>query len=244
MRFLLFPLFILLLSISSVQAGNGSFLILKRVYFYHNANKSGKRYLTRTQKAYEVVDVAAMSKNSVMYRIIVPQSNNLVNGAGFIVETEAEIRKLGTRPVKIYSKVLTINSDFTSFQLVPATQLSFSGRQEQSPDFPNISWKAVNYRTSAPMVYWVPDWSGVYRPDKNAEWLNRTFQKAGRLKLGESLLQKILMGTVEAGFTREQVELTLGEPVEKKHLDNDRQEEWQYKGRKIVFESNLVLRIL
>jgi len=244
MRFLLFPLVILLLSIGSAQAGNGSFLILKRVYFYNNANKSGKRYLTRTQKAYEVVDVASMNKKSVMYRIVVPQSNNPVNGTGLIVETEAEIRKLGARPVKVYSKVLTIKSNFTNFQRVPATHLSFSGQQEQTADFPNISWKVVNYKTNAPKIYWVPDWSGVYRPDKNAEWLNRTFQKAGRMKLGESLLQKILMGTVEAGFTRVQVELTLGEPVEKKHLDNNRQEEWQYKRRKIVFESNHVLRIL
>lgn len=244
MRFLLIPLIILLLSVGCARAGNGSFLILKRVYFYNNPNKSGKRYLTRTQKAYEVIDVVSMGNKSVMYHIIVPQSNNPVNGTGFIVETEAEIRKLGTRPVKVYSKVLTIRSNFTNFQLVPATQLSFSGRQEQSPDFPNISWKAVNYKTNAPKVYWVPDWSGVYEPDKTAEWLNRTFQKAGKMRLEKSLLQKILMGTVETDFTREQVELTLGEPVEKKHLDNNRQEEWQYKGRKIVFESNRVLRIL
>ncbi len=244
MRFLLVLLLTALLSANNVRADSGTFLILKRVYFYINANKSGKRLLTKTQQAYDVVDVIPLTKKSVMYQIIVPQEKNLINGSGFIVETEVDLRAMGKKPVKVYPKVLTIASDFSKYQPVPPIDLSFTGRQEKSPDFPNISWKAVNYKTSTPGIYWVPDWSGIYRPDKSAEWFNQTLQKAKQLKLEGALLRKVLLGMVEAGFTKKQVVLALGEPQKTKKLEKNNQEEWQYKGRKIVFNSDRVLRVL
>ncbi|MFH2133375.1 MAG: hypothetical protein ABIK68_23600 [bacterium] len=244
MRLILAALFIALLSTAEVEAGNGSFLILKRVYFYVNAGQSGKKELTRTQKAYDVIDVTAQDQKPVMYQIVVKEDNNVINGTGYIVETEAELQKLGPNPVKVYAKVLGSQSDFTGFLLVSPNQLSFTGRQEQTRDFPYVIWKAVNYKTSAPKTYWVPDWSGIYRPDKTAAWLNQTYQKANRLKLNENLMHKILLGLVETGYTREQVELTLGNPQERKVIENATQEEWQYEGRKVIFKSNRVLRVL
>lgn len=244
MRLLLILLPAVLLTMSHARAENGAFLILKRVYFYTNADKSGKRLLTKTQKAYDVSDVISLSRKSIMYQIIVPQKDNFINGSGFIVETEAELRKLGKKPVMVYPKVLTTTSDFTKYQLVPSADLSFTGRQEKSPDFPNIDWKAVNYKTSTPRIYWVPDWSGIYRPDKSAEWLNQTFYKARQLGLKKRMLQKILMGMVEAGFTEEQVELALGNPLKTVEFKQKGQEEWRYRSRKIVFSSGRVLRVL
>lgn len=226
------------------QAGNGSFLILKRVYFYNDANTSEKRLLTKSRKAYEVTDVSLSTQKTVMFRIIVPQVKSQVNGTGYIIETEADLRKMGNHPVKVYANVLTTSSDFSQYQLVKPTDLSFSGRQENSPDFPNISWKAVNFKTSIPGTFWVPDWSGIYRPDKNAAWLNRTYEKAKQHRLKDALLHKILLGMVEIGFTKSQVGLALGEPLKTKKLDKANQEEWQYNGRTIVFELNRVLRVL
>ncbi len=243
MRLLLFTILILLFSNAEIQAGNGSFLILKRVYFYINANQTGKRHLSRTPKAYEVVDVK-LNQKSVMYKLIVPENRIYINGSGFIVETDSELQKMGIKPVKVYSKVLTIESDFLDYQLVLSNQLSFTGRQEQSRAFPHITWKAVNYKTQTPKTYWVPDWSGIYRPNKNADWLNQTYLKAIRMKIGKNRRQRILLGLVESGFTKEQVEMALGAPLKINQVENGTQEEWQYSSHKVIFKSNRVLRVI
>ncbi|MBT3225067.1 MAG: hypothetical protein HN580_27650 [Deltaproteobacteria bacterium] len=244
MRLLLLTLFVMLFSIAEAQAGNGSFLILKRVYFYINANQTGKRHLTRTPKAYEVVDVTVLNQKSIMYKLIVPENENYINGSGFIVETDSELQKMEMKPVKVYPKVLSIKSNFLDYQLVSPDQLSFTGRQEQSSDFPHITWKAVNFKTQVPNTYWVPDWSGIYRPNKNADWLNQTYQKATRLKMGKDIRQRILLGLVETGFTREQVEMALGAPLKTKQIENGTQEEWQYSSHKVIFKSDRVLRVI
>ena len=243
MRILLFAIFALLISNAELQAGNGSFLILKRVYFYINANQTGKKHLSRTPKAYEVVDVK-LNQKSIMYKLIVPGVRNYINGSGFIVETDSELQKMGKKPVKVYSKVLTVESNFLEYQLVLSNQLSFTGRQEKSRSFPHITWKAVNYKTQVPKTYWVPDWSGIYRPDKNADWLNQTYQKVIRMKTDKNRRQRILLGLVESGFTKEQVEMALGEPLKTRWIENGTQEEWQYSSHKVIFKSNRVLRVI
>ncbi|NQU62993.1 MAG: hypothetical protein HQ517_01725 [SAR324 cluster bacterium] len=179
-----------------------------------------------------------------MYKLIVPESENLVNGSGFIIETDGELQKMGLKQVKVYPKVLSVKADFMDYQLVSSNQLSLTGRQERAADFPNVIWKAVNFKANVPKNFWVPDWSGIYRPGKTADWLNQTYEKALRLKLEINILQKILKGLVEAGFTKEQVEMTLGAPLKIKQLENSTEVEWEYSGHKIIFESERVLRIL
>jgi len=243
MRILLVAILVLLFSNSEIQAGNGSFLILKRVYFYINANQTGKKNLSRTPKAYEVVDVK-LNQKSVMYQLLVPEDQSYINGSGFIVESDSELQKMETKQVKVYAKVLSIESDFLDYQLVSSNQLSFTGRQEQSSAFPHLMWKAVNYKTQVPKTFWVPDWSGVYRPNKSADWLNQTYRKAIRMNIGKNRRQRVLLGLVESGFTKEQVKMALGAPLKMKRIENGTQEEWQYSSHKVIFKSDRVLRVI
>ena len=245
MKFLfLFSLLLLTFQLSTAFAGNGSFLVRKSTYFYLNKNKTGKKILTRKRMAYAVTGIGFSKEKHLMLQILVPVKSNIINGSGFISETDNELQKLGFSKVKVYTRVPRLNNKQIDYQPVPSNQLSFTGGRETSPDFPNLTWRAVNYKTNVPEKYWIPEWSGIYRPDKGADWLNNTYQRAKKKKPAADLMNKILMGLVEIGFTREQVRMTLGTPVTEQFIENNTKTEWIYQSRKIIFENNRVLRVL
>lgn len=225
-------------------AENGSFLILKSAYLYENSAKEGKKVLTRTRRAYDVVDLKPSQEDSMMFCILFPKEDHVTNGSGFIVETEEELKSLDTSPVKVYAELPSLENDLTRYEMVPSNQLSFTGSQKVSPDFPNLTWKAVNYKTTAPIKYWVPEWAGIYRPDKDARWLNSAFDLTAEKEMDPDLVDKILMGIVETGFSKNQVRMALGDPIEEKLIEDNTKTEWIYSSRTIIFENNVVLHVL
>lgn len=237
--FIFFVLFV-----PSLYASNGSFLILKSTYLFPLKDQQGRKFLTRNQKAYEVINLYKPPQKSMMFEIKFSKEENIINGSGFIVETEAELKELGIKKVKVYPELPQKSTDLTDYHLVPSNHLSFSGRQLDSPDFPNLTWKAVNFKTNAPIRIWVPEWAGIYRPDKNADWLNKTYESLINKNLDKILLEKILMGLVETGFTKEQVRMALGEPIEEQLIENSTKLEWRYNGRKVIFDNDVVSRVL
>ncbi|MBU3917626.1 hypothetical protein KKA14_19015 [bacterium] len=228
---------------SSTFADNGSFLVLKSTHFYADKNQTEKKRLTRKREAYEVIAIETTKEDLVMFRINVPVQNNIVNGSGFILETDAELQVLEFGKVKVFPTVPRINNLLTNHRLVPSNHLSFTGRQSKSPDFPNLTLRAVNYKTNAEKKYWVPEWSGIYRPDKDAEWLGRTYQTVQKLELDSNLMNKILLGLVEIGFTENQVKLALGAPVKKQAIEEGTKTEWIYNSQKIILMNGYVLRV-
>ncbi len=227
-----------------VNAGNGSFLVVKSTYLYPDKNQKGKKFLTRIHKAFEVTNIFKPLQKSLMFEIQFPKENNIIIGTGFIVETESELKELGIKKVKVYPELPQLNIDLTTYHLVPSNQLSFTGKQLDSPDFPNLTWKAVNYKSNAPLNVWVPEWAGIYRPDKDAEWLNKTYESVVNKVLDKDLLNKILMGQVETGFTKEQVRMSLGDPLKEQFSENQTKLECIYNNRTIIFEKNVVSRVL
>ncbi len=244
MKNLFIALSILLFIAPKLYAGNGSFLILKSTHFYSNPKKSGQRILTRKRTAYEVISINSPKSKSLMFNILVPVKNNMVNGSGYIVETDAELQNLGVGWVKVYQELPNKKRDLTHFQLVPSNQLSFTGQKKTSPDFANLTWRAVNFKTNVPKKYWVSDWAGIYRPDKDAKWLGETYKAVLSKKLSGDLMTKILMGLVEPGFTKDQVRLALGSPLQEELIENNTKTEWIYNSLKVIFDNNLVLRVL
>jgi len=223
--------------------GNGSLLVLKNTYFYKNRNKKGKRLLTRKRQAYEVVSISKSSK-SHMFKVRVYSNKNIVNESGFVIETDPELRALGQNKIRVFAEIPSIKSDLTNFKLVPSNQLSFTGRKEMSKDFPHLTWRAVNYKANAPEEYWIAAWSGIYRPNKEARWLNKTYKRALSSKINQQLLLKILRGLVETGYTKEQVRLALGEPLKEQIAKENAQLEWIYSDRKVIFKNEKVMQVL
>lgn len=243
MKHLTLTLLILLFP-SLLFAGNGSFLILKSAYLYQNANQEGQKILTRDRRAYDVLDIYNQKGASLMFLIEFSGRTEPVNGSGFIVETEAELKEIGVRQIKVYSEIPRKTSDLTDYRLVSSNQLSFTGRQEHSPDFPNLFWRTVNYKIEIPLQLWVPDWAGIYRPTKDADWLNQAYESAIAANLDKTMMDKLLMGQVEAGYSKEQVKMALGEPLKEQLTENDTKLEWIYDHRKVIFVNNQVLRVL
>lgn len=235
---------LLLFLLPQAYAGNGSFLILKSAYLYQNSVKEGKKVLTRIRRAYDVVDLKPSQEDSMMFCILFPKEDHITNGSGYIVETEEELKSLDTSPVKVYAEMPSLDSDLTRYEMVPSNQLSFTGSQKISPDFPNLTWKAVNYKTDAPIQYWVPEWAGIYRPDKDAKWLNDAFNMTAENEMDPELVDKILMGIVETGFSKNQVRMALGDPMTERLIEDETKTEWIYSSRTIIFENNVVLRVL
>lgn len=243
MRYLTIFFLLFALIIPNLQAGNGSILILKSAYFYQKHTKKGKRLLTRMRKAYDVLELDNTSP-SLMFKVSVPDKKKQVNGSGYMVETDLELQELGLKMVKVYPELPTEKADLTKYKPVPSNQISFTGRKETSADFPNLVWRAVNYKTDVPEELWIAAWAGIYRPDKSAEWLNRIYQKAKVLHLKPALMDKILNGLVEIGFSKEQVRLALGDPLKEQMIDNDSRLEWLYNDRRVIFANDQVLRVL
>ncbi len=228
----------------SIFADNGSFLILKSTYLFQNRSQKGQKNLTRSRKAYNVLNLYASQSDSLMFQIRLNKTKTVINGSGFILETESELKGLGFKEVRVYPDVPNTKSDLTDYMLVPSNQMSFTSKKKASPDFPNISWKAVNYKASMPGKAWVPEWAGIYRPDKDATWLNNTYDDITGLNLDKTLIYKILAGQVEIGFTKEQVRMALGNPIKKQSIENNTKTEWVFRSHKVIFLKNIVNRIL
>ena len=232
-----------LLASSQLFAENGAFLIIKSTYLYEKNTLKGKRVLTRKHAAYDVIGINKSKKNSLIYKIIVPDLKAPINGSGYIVENDKELQNLGEDTVKVYPEVPKKSTDLTDYQSVPSAQLQFTGKNQDSSDFPNLTWREVNYKADLPGKLWVNDWAGIYRPDKKSEWFNLIYSQISAQKLSTDLRDKILLGLVETGFTMEHVRLALGTPRKEQTLEDDNQVEWIYPHRRIIFKDNLVSRV-
>ena len=241
-KFLVFILVIIVV-VPVASGDNGSLLVLKNTYFYQHPTQKGKRTLTRKRQAYDVIAVMNAT-SSQMFKVRVPSKSSDINESGYVVETDPELRALGSEKIKVFAEIPLIKTDLTLFKLVPSNQLSFTGRKEISKDFPHLKWRAVNYKINIPAEYWIAAWAGIYRPDKDADWFNQTYQKATSKNLGQHLLTKILLGLVETGYTKEQVKLALGEPLKELIAAENNQLEWIYSDRKVIFRNNKVLQVL
>jgi hypothetical protein len=241
---ILITIFAAFLFSQTAVAGNGSFLILKSAYLYQNKTKQGQRNLTRKRKAYDVIDISHINGSSLMFQILIKEKKTEINGTGYIVETESELKELGVREVRVYPDLPEAESNLTDFQPVPSNQLSFTGKKATSPDFPKLSWKAVNYKASIFSKAWIPEWAGIYRPDKDALWLNRTYDIVISRNLEKRLVEKILTGQVEIGFTMDQVRMAFGKPTEEHAIENNTKMEWIYPSHKVIFSSGIVSRVL
>ena len=234
----------LLFPLSLVMAGNGSFLILKSTYLYKKGNLSSRKILTRKRQAYDVENIKKIKAGKFMFEIIVPEKKTLVNGSGFIVESDEELQKLGNGKVRVYAEIPNEAVNIRQTLMLPLSRMLITGRKERVDAFPNLYWREVNYKVEIPGRYWIEDWSGIYRPDKNAEWLNQSYRGVTKLNLDRTLRLKILQGLIEAGFSMEQVRLSIGIPVKKINSDSGPQTEWIYGNRKVIFQNGKVLRIL
>lgn len=234
---------VIFLSGTPVYADFGSFLVLKNTYL-HPEDAKGRKVLTRGRKAYTVVNMEEVDNNVLQYLVIIPWKKQVITGSGFIIQSEEDLKDTEHPMVRVYDQVPDATSDLTVFKMVPAKHLQLTGRKEVSRDFPNLTWRAINYKTTIPRKFWIKEWAGLYRQDQSPEWMDKTYQESLKIKMSVTNRRKVLMGLVETGFTRQMVRLALGEPVESHTDENTGLLEWHYRDRKVIFKDNKVQQIL
>lgn len=242
MKFFILLFTTLLIAGSSVYAQFGSFIVLKNTYLFSESGK-GKKVLTRAKRAYSVVDMQETKKQGVKYLVIVPWKKQVVTGSGFIIQNEEDLKDADHPMVRVFEQVPDATSDLTQYKTVPAKHLQLTGRKEVSKDFPNLTWRAVNYKTTMPKKLWVKEWAGLYRQDKTAEWMNKIYLKSLKIKMSSKVRQKVLLGLIETGFSSQLVRLALGEP-EEQTTDEAGLLEWQYHDKRVIFKENKVHQVL
>lgn len=238
------PLFIAfcILIATPLYADVGSFLVLKNTYLYPE-NGKGKKLLTRVKRAYAVLNMRETKKGEVQFLITVPWKKQVITGSGFIIQSEEDLKDAEQPMVRVFEKIPEAASDLTQYKSVLAKHLQLTGRKEVSKDFPNLIWKAVNYKTTVPRNFWVKEWAGLYRLDKPASWLGDTYKKSLKIKMATKNRLKVLLGLIETGFTSKMVHLSLGEPIERK-MDESGYLEWQYPDKRVVFKADKVQQVL
>ncbi|MDT8448180.1 MAG: hypothetical protein RRB13_14905 [bacterium] len=241
MKRILLGLLALCLGALPLQAEMGSFLVLKSAYFYPSLN-GGKKVLTRNKTAYPVVGMEFVGEDKMLFQVLVP-TDQISTGSGFIVETDQELKENKDALIKVYPSLPSTKADLTDYQLVPVAALLITGRQETQADFPQLAFRAVNYKGALPQTYWVDDWAGIYRPEKESTWLNQVFEELSRTQLPEDRRDRVLMGLVETGFTEQEVRQALGEPTQRERLATG-EIQWIYANKKILFEAGKVAQVL
>ncbi len=228
------------LFVTSLLANQGSFLVTKSIYLYKAPKKDSKKILTRRNKAYDVTDLKILKDDQIFLKISVPSTNHKVNGSGFIIETDDELIGKAGKKIKVYAEIPTTKENQTNFVLVSANDVKLTAKATRSSHFLGITFRAVNYESVLPREYWVLDWGGIYRPDKDAKWLNDAYQRIKKMKFKAQKVNKLLLGIIETGYTSEQVKLSWGDPEKEQPGEVAGEVEWTYPNKKVILEKGLV----
>lgn len=240
-----FIIFLFFLYLPIAFAESGSFLILKPSSLYVDSTMEGKKLITKRRIAYGVNNVQLNKDNHLIYQIIYPGRSEQKMGSGFVFQSREKLAKESNFLVEVYFQIPNLINNLTNYLLVPKKQIQFTGKQEETSDFPNVIWKEVNFQTKTPKMFWVSNDQGIYRPDKSPNWLNQTYPKVLKLRASTNIRNKILMGFIETGFTEQQVLLSLGVPTEKKEeFTNSNEVKWTYKKKEILFYKGKVKQII
>ncbi|MGK0289220.1 MAG: hypothetical protein ACI86H_000654 [bacterium] len=241
----LFGIFFFLFSSNSWATEKGSFLLIKSAYLYENSNLKGRGIFTRKKIAYPVLDVLQGEKaGRLVFRVTNTNQKISINGSGYILEDEGKLKAMAEESVKVYPTLPAEKIDLIKFLPISATQVTFTGKVIQIPNFPYLKWREINYNSQQSKKYWVSGRVGIYRPDKGATWFSKVYQKLTKKKFKGSLKRKILMGLVERGYTEEQVRLTLGNPVKELLFEDRGEAEWSFTNKKVLFKNKVVHQIL
>lgn len=225
---------------SPLSANQGSFLVTKSIYLYKAPNKTSKKILTRRNKAYDVINLKVLKDKQVFLKISVPSTNHKVNGSGFIIETDDELISKAGRKIKVYDKIPTTKENLTNFVLINTNDVKLTAQKTRSSHFLGITFRGVNFESILPREYWVLDWGGIYRPDKNALWMNDAYRQIKKLKLKAQKSNKLLLGIIETGYSGQQVKLSWGEPLKEEPGEVAGEVEWTYPNKKVILENGFV----
>lgn len=223
-------------------AQQGSLLLLERTALYTNKNLTQARIYTNRRQAHAVLewDFSNQPKFKIVYTPILKKRQ----GTGYIMESKPVLQELGIEPVRVYQSLPTRNLERLDYLWIPANALKLSTESTTSKDYAYVKWQMVSYNLQGGQAFWVAPKSWVFRPQKNAAWLNNLLKNLQKENLSKDMELTMLLGLVEIGYTARQVELALGQPEQKTLDAQNEQWQWVYAGQRILLEKGVVVQVL
>jgi hypothetical protein len=220
----------------------GAFFITHEAKLYLKPDMKGRHLLTRLKKAYEVTEVQEY-KGKIIFQIIYPGRKIKEESNGFINYFTLLEKENSSEPVKVYTSIPETKEALLDYKLIPFKDLQALNQRQPSKVFPETEWVPVSFNTLSPTHFWVYADQGIYRPEKNIAWLQNTYSQLNRLKYKSDMQEKLMKGIVDVGFSKLDVRLGLGAPLNTVKLEKSDEQEWIYPHLKVAFKKDTVVKV-
>ena len=222
MRRFFFNIFLFSLLFTESLFALGSIITLRNSYFYAEPDLQSKKYYVPTYSSFKVLDIFVDSDNQVFFLVKKNTIRKKERGVGFVYvnleETEEKI-------VKFFKEIPIKQDNFLQYHEVSVKDLKATGKVFPTKGVPFLFWYEVNYNIDFPEKIWATNSRIAYRPNKSSKWLDTKNQQITNTQLVPRLIRdNILAGSVEIGYTPEQVILALEEPLEQNLVNDTKQQ--------------------
>ncbi|KAK3606768.1 hypothetical protein CHS0354_018362 [Potamilus streckersoni] len=158
-------------------------------------------------------------KNDLLYEIEYPFTKDTVKLKGYVVLSEESVDKTtdstSDKIVHVFKEIPADEEAYPDYESVPARMLKYTGTGGESRLYPKIRWYEVSYELQKPRRYWVKSTGGLFREYGNAEVVNPLLKAVKSGKYTAEQAENMVMGIVKAGYSLQDIELTLGQPISK-----------------------------
>lgn len=235
-------LFLQCLSHLLLAQQQGAVLLLQRTALYTDQKLTKARLYTNRRQAHPVLDWAYNKKIKfkIQYKPIVKRYKS----KGYILKNKTALHNLGAELIRVYPKLPENSKDQANYLWIPANSLKLNAEHLANKKYTYTQWYAAEYNLQLPQNFWIAPTAWVFRPQKTANWLNDLFKTLQKEKYSKDVELKILLGLVEAGYTKKQVELALGTPEQKNFDEQNQQWQWVYAGQRVLLKDDLVIQTI
>jgi hypothetical protein len=225
--------------------GIGAYFTLVNTYLYAKGPRDGRRTLVRPHQAFDVVDVTVDAEKTLWFLIVYPAETTRQSGTGWTPYAPHELLSAQQGPVLVFSRIPAgTQEDFTLLR-VPAGGVELLNESQSGLPFLALDWQRVRYQLEQPLLAWARSTAGLYRPGKNAGFLNRVHVELVARNLERDEQVRLLSGAVRIGDTVREVRWSLGDPLraQEEPVGEGQRTVWQYPELTVILENDVVKQI-
>ena len=239
-NFRIFFLLFLFFVTSNQLFAVGSLITSRNYYFFQKPSLSSKKYYIPRYQIFEVLDLHKNTKGEYFFLIEANVNKKIIKGEGFILANDNFTEN---KTVELFLNIPKNETEVLNYYLAPTSAIQSTKERIKSKIFPFLVWQKVIYNFDLPEKVWAADNNVIYRINQSTQWLDNKLKEIFAFKIKKNKRNLILAGQVSEGFSKNEVMLTLGNPINiQKKLD--KKEELEYKNQKILLENNQVIKII
>ena len=217
----------------------GSLITSRNYYFFQEPITESKKYYISRYRVFKVWDLKKNKKGEYFF-LVRANTNKKVNaGKGYIFAAD---NILENKEQQLFLTIPQTLEKILDYYLVPIDVLTLTEEKIKSKLFPFQVWQKVNYNFDLPEEVWAANNAVIYRLNQSTQWLENKLQEIVEQDIEKNKWNLILAGDVEKGFSKEEIILSLGNPITNKLVEQ--KEELEYTNQKILLENNKLVEII